>query len=745
MDKPIRLLFHRYSSLSTFADKVVRQLKLKSSGYLHNVLLLPHGDDFRYDTANDWDRQYKNIKSLMQYINSNGKYNVRMDFGTVKDYFREVKMKSYEYRLQYPTVSGDFVPFTLDLQYWSGFFTTRQYVKRLGRELQETVRAADILAALVVLSGKVPVLQSIPSILRKLVDARRELDLFQHHDAITGTSYAYVVKDYEKRLSSAIYTSHKVMALLLELIIYKTCTTKTAENTDVDNEHHLKRDVRQSLCGKSILPIYVNMNEKVSVTNSKPAQNTEKDSFLILYNAFSQERSEIIEFSVSSPYIVITGPTGANVSFDYIQQGERSKIFFETRLPPFSISSFKISKSHHPVSGKAIDVSNYHTRDTSDTGNLKCENSEVNITFSSYNGSPQTICYKNENFCTKLKIYWRHFIQTGGAYTLSLSNESKNLLASRLNIRQISGSKQCVVEISHKLIKIEYILKNTIGFNGRYLQVNVHTDLSPANSGNFIGEIAMRVVTPVRNGDTFYTDSNSLQLLKRKFRQYLPFSSNVYPMTSMAAIKDDSRVFNIHSVQPHGVVGWQPGTLDVMIDRVAVREEMGLHEKVNDNKPTLSKLFLKFEACDNLKNDNKQEELVPSYESVLTNDIVQHPIVSFFSVEKVPLNIGFVQKNIPCDVLIANMKCLTNDNFELAGVSLTLFRRLASISNSATAHCNVPSEYTLLRPYKIFKNNSNRSWTVKEMFLTHLRLKKIIYPNEKVSFEEMDMKTFLFE
>ncbi|XP_045194529.2 alpha-mannosidase 2-like [Mercenaria mercenaria] len=748
MDKPIRLFHHRYSNLSTFADRVVEQLKLKSSGYLHNVLLLPHGDDFRYNTADEWDWQYKNTKALMQFINSNKRYNVRMEFGTLKDYFAEVKTRSEIYRLQYPIISGDFVPFTQGLYYWSGFFTTRQYLKRLGRKLQESVRAADILAALLVLSGKVPEmsLKKAPLVLRKLVDARRELDLFQHHDAITGTSSERVVKDYEKRLLSALFTSQQVMASLVELIIYGSRTDTETENGDAANENYIERDILQSPRGKSVVPTSIeNMIKKESDVGR--SQNIEKDTNLILYNDFTQERSEIVAFSVSSPYIVITGPTGANFSFDFFRQGERSKIYFETRLPPLSISSFKISKSHHSVSGKAIDVSNYDTRDTSDTGNLKCENSEVNITFSSYDGSPQIICYKSENFCTKLKIYWRHFIQTGGAYTLSLSSESKNLLTSRLNIRKLSGSKQCVVEVSHKLIKVEYMLKNTTGVNGRYLQVNVHTDLSPANSGNFVGELAMRVVTQVRNGDTFYTDSNSLQLLKRKFRKSLPFSANVYPISSMAAIKDDSQIFNIHSVQPHGVVGWEPGTLDVMIDRVALRTEMGLNQKVTDNKPTLTNLFLHFEQSENIKPDSKSDVMIPSRDSMLTNDLVQHPIESFYSREKDPLQktaISFVQKNIPCEMVIANMKFLTDDKYELDGVSLTLFRRSTSGCNTVATHCGVQSKYALLSPDNLFEKSSRKNWTVKEMYLTHLKLKRTLSVNENVSFEEMDMKTFLF-
>ncbi len=37
--------------------------------YQHNILLVPHGDDFRYQSDTEWTKQTGNLKKLFQYMN----------------------------------------------------------------------------------------------------------------------------------------------------------------------------------------------------------------------------------------------------------------------------------------------------------------------------------------------------------------------------------------------------------------------------------------------------------------------------------------------------------------------------------------------------------------------------------------------------------------------------------------------------------------------------------------------------
>ncbi len=93
--------------------------------------------------------------------------------------------------------------------------------------------------------------------------------------------------------------------------------------------------------------------------------------------------------------------------------------------------------------------------------------------------------------------------------------------------------------------------------DGRSVAISNLVDIT-GQTGN--KEVAMRIHTSVENpSDTFYTDNNGYQLMKRQTYTKLTLQGNFYPMPTSALVQDTNHRVTLFSGQPLGVASLKQG------------------------------------------------------------------------------------------------------------------------------------------------------------------------------------------
>ena len=105
---------HSHTSHSHRSEMLADQYRKKSRLYRTNVLLVPLGDDFRWDTQREIDAQFTNYYKLMDYMNAHADMNINVQFGTLSDYFEALRgsvapnVKNGIIPDGFPMLTGDF-------------------------------------------------------------------------------------------------------------------------------------------------------------------------------------------------------------------------------------------------------------------------------------------------------------------------------------------------------------------------------------------------------------------------------------------------------------------------------------------------------------------------------------------------------------------------------------------------------------------------------------------------------------
>lgn len=624
------------------AELLMEQYARTASLFPHNVALIPLGDDFRYNVVEEWDQQYLNYIKLIDYINANKNvFKADISFGTPKDYFDAI-MQRYD---QYPTLKGDFFVYS-DIfsegrpAYWSGYFTTRPYTKILDRELEANLRSAEILFTIALNTAKqkniLPYVKVLERDFEKLVEARRNLGLFQHHDAITGTSKSYVMRDYALKLFESIHSTTNIQQNALQSLIFSDTSNSELDHTFLLSD--IERDSYEKPPRK--IPIVV-----------KSEQNRQ----IVVFNSLAQPQDHLVQVRVSTPDVIVFDPLGKPVTHQInpvfnISDGNTKvnildnefELVFIAKLPALSVVTYNLSLAENENSDSLATVycSKCHRRPSSRVtgspeeenefleskfkvkntrvGNIQLENHKFKLLFDGTTGFLKVVHRKETKKSVQCNLQFSAYRSAqyhSGAYLFMPDpndSEEKDVLQQykdKFSIIIISGPVSNEISVIYGPFLVHsvriYNEKDSPLSSAIYIENEIDFENPPKNRET---ELFMRVVSGVQNGDPpeMYTDLNGFQMQKRIKIERIGIEGNYYPITTMAYIQDEEMRLSLLTNHAQGAASWQPGYLEVMLDRRTLYDDSrGMGEGLVDNRKTTFKFWLLLE---NVERMEKQED-----------------------------------------------------------------------------------------------------------------------------------------
>uniref|UniRef100_A0A8C1T4N2 Alpha-mannosidase n=1 Tax=Cyprinus carpio TaxID=7962 RepID=A0A8C1T4N2_CYPCA len=645
------------------AQTLLDQYRKKSKLFRTNVLLAPLGDDFRYTEAVEWDQQLENYQKLFDYMNSHPELHVQAQFGTISDYFEALRKSTgmdpvgmNVGQLALPVLSGDFFTYAdRDDHYWSGYFTSRPFYKRLDRVLESHLRAAEVLYSLTLANiQKYGQPNDYPAVdnYKLLTEARRNLGLFQHHDAITGTGKDWVVVDYGTRLFHSILNVKRVI---------------------VSSAHWLVLKDKQTYYHDPSNPVLQMVSVHIFFTVPR---------LLVVYNPTEQARMSMVTVYVTTPKVRVLNALGhvvrAQVSAVWNDVSHAAAdLSFVAQAAPLGLSVYQLMEGMEPRTeaakymilqdGRQISISeleHFQQFYQQDAAPVHIENPHLKLSISTATGLLEKMSLKEDDSEHLIKVEFVWYGTTSnkdksGAYLFLPDKEATIYSPSQPPVVRVTKGP-LFSEVTTTFTHITHTLRlyNIQGVEGQSVEICNTVDIR----GETNHEIAMRITSDLNSKDRFFTDLNGYQVQPRKTMAKLPLQANFYPMTSMVYLQDSSARLSLLTAQSLGAASLKSGQLEVIMDRRLNQDDnRGLGQGVLDNKITANSFRLLLE-----KRSSAEEESAPySYPSILSHMsymYLNHPLISMAVSQRSespsltpysPLSASF-----PCDMHLVNLRAI---------------------------------------------------------------------------------------
>lgn len=697
------------------SEKILEQYSKTGTTSSHNIIIAPVGDKFSYEFQTEFDYQYNNYQKISEFVNINQDiYKATIDFGTAKDYFKSVLSR----HKTFSTLKGDFLTYA-DIsrgspEYWTGYFTTRPFLKILLRRIQSTLRSTEILFSL---AHNFNVFKSYnaSNLIGRLLNVRENVARFQDRNVVSGTLTAKALRYVQTQILNTAKDCWFVQETVASLLSSKPGL----------NETYLEKYVYR---------------EGEFISSFKSVTSGDQ---IYIFNSLNYERTEIVElmsrhFNLrvidhnKKEVIIQVNPIWKYTIENKIKISRQFfKIIFIVVIPPMTFQLFKIKKSYD--SGQSLSTIYCLKCEVDDVeggrdlpftihpiemGDIQLESYKYRLVFDEYTGFLKTVTEKATNSEKIVLIDFSAFRSShtnAGMFIFNI-NTSKPLEDILLPFRTDPKLKTMMIvsgQITTELVSIYgkllqhsvkiFNLLNSPLSNAIKLETKIDYEVSPKNREL---EIFLSIQTDISNGNPLelFVDNNGFQFSHRTVNLSRRIESNVYPMTSMVFIEDDKSRMTIATDHSQGVTSLQEGQVVIMLDRRVLYDDgRGSNEGLADSVTTYHTHYLLLENFieQKIQDDTtaKTNLKLPSLHAIYLASILNYQLDIYF-IEVSKTNncqyafLPLIRAPLPCDIAVINYRVILHRGASLKylpNTGLMILHRHSyscSMAQDINLHCS---------------------------------------------------------
>eukprot|EP01132_Coremiostelium_polycephalum_P004243 gene4243-5312_t len=593
------------------AEILVEIIQQRQSLFRHNNVLLPFGNDFRYQNAHI---EFSNMDTLIEYINANQSFGINIKYAVLSEYFDTLfqeldnstsifpKLANQDYFTYTQCLAVDLQKYNTCVNYWSGYFSSYPQLKKMARDSDTLLRTAEMIYSLSSAFNNGFQFDFDPTY-EALKLHRNVSGILTHHDAITGTAKEYVRADYTNMLYTAQNETLKAISPVIGFL----------------------------LANRSI-PL--NFTYDSTVLNSLHDGDVVAVSFT---NNLAWQRVEYVHIPIKNQYLAVYDFSGSPVQSQVVERldkGGQWYLYFEVETPALGISTYfvvalsdsrdlgsdllSIDGLPSPIPSYFSDTIQYSDEEVTDQSfSATIGNNLFNLNFkasSTNKGLVELVSYddlsRNQMGIPLLQQLIEYPAMSDDAYKFRPANYPTPFQAETPQFYMTQGPLlQMVTVIYSNNVSQAFIVYNSTNIvpENPLIQENQFFEIESKVAVAWDREISMRFNTSIKSDYVFYTN-NGIEMMERMFQQkyndshiWSLIAGNFYPMINTGYITDGNNQLTLLTQQSVGASSQENGVFELLLIRRCNYTQWSIHETLNDTSNPFVKVRVLFGAESNIQ------------------------------------------------------------------------------------------------------------------------------------------------